>query len=58
MTNKELIEALGKYDPDKEVVVFVAGEMFPTLDVQELVEFGDDKRIEIGCGWVALNDDE
>jgi hypothetical protein len=54
MLVKELIKELSVFDGSAEVIVFTRGRSFPTMGLQKL----DDGRVEIGCGWAELEEDE
>lgn len=58
MKVKELIEELKKYNLEKEVMVFVKGKNFPVYEVQDLTEKFKIDKIEIGCGWEEIEDEE
>ena len=56
MTVRELIGQLMCADnPDAEVTIFAAGEIYPTLVVQTLDGYDD---VEIGGGWEPLDGTE
>lgn len=42
----DVITELQKYDPEKELIVFAEGNLYPTFQVQDF-----EGEIELGCGW-------
>lgn len=52
MKTRDLIEKLKTLPLDANVVVFTAGEVYPTLDVTMV-----DDEIEIACGWNPIENE-
>lgn len=57
MKVKELINQLKQYDKDLDVIVFTAGSLY-SPEVLKTWEEDGKYVLEIGCGWVTINNEE
>ncbi len=51
MKVKKLIKKLERYDQEKDVEVFAAGDVYPVLDVNIWTADDGKEVVEIACGW-------
>lgn len=56
MKVKELIEELKKFDSEKEVIVFAAGDSYTVYNVKDLLDDFNIDKVEIGCGWMPTEE--
>lgn len=57
MKVKELINQLKQYEKDLDVIVFAAGCLYSPELLQTYKEDGKEV-LEIGCGWVTIDNEE